>query len=292
MQIIDCHNHPDWQGQDSEAFIREMDRLGIDQCWMQSWEAPLDDFDPAYLNRTCPLGPEYPIPFSRVLHYAERHPDRFIPGYCPDPRRPDAIARLEAAVSIYGVRICGEWKLRMLFDNPDSIALFRRAGELGLPVVIHLDYPLPRQQVWPRPNYWYGGSMDAFERALAACPDTLFLGHAPGFWAHMTDDGQHETCSYPKGAVTPDGRIERMLERYPNLYCDLSGGSGFNALNRDHGNARRFLTRWQDRVLYGRDDVGNIHLPLIDSLGLDDDIRRKVYAGNARRLLGEAETDP
>ena len=285
MRKIDCHNHPDWQGQDMAAFVAEMDALDIARCWMLSWICPEDEYDPVYQRRMTPLDGADPAPLSRVLAYAEAYPERFIAGYCPDPRRPDAIRRLEAAVSIHRVRVCGELKLRMMYDNPDALALYRRAGELGLPVLVHLDYPLPSAYPYPRPNYWYGGGIDAFERALEACPDTTFIGHAPGFWAHIADDGDALRRAYPNGPVARGGRIWRLLERYPRLYCDLSGFSGLNAMDRDHGHARDFLTTWQDRVLYGRDDVGERHAPLLDGLGLDDAVLAKLYVGNAERLV-------
>ena len=36
--------------------------------------------------------------------------------------------------------------------------------------------------------YWYGGGIDCLERLLQKCPETNFLGHAPGFWCHISDD--------------------------------------------------------------------------------------------------------
>ena len=68
---------------------------------------------------------------------------------------------------------------------------------------------------YPRPNWWYGGSLDAFERAVKACPDTVFIGHAPGFWAHISDDDQYDKVSYPGGPVVPGGRVGRLFKTYP-----------------------------------------------------------------------------
>ena len=44
-----------------------------------------------------------------------------------------------------------------------------------------------------------------------------------------------------------------MLRERANLYGDLSGTSGWNALDRDRGFARSFLLEFQDRLVYGRD---------------------------------------
>ena len=129
--IIDAHNHPDWHGHDLGRFLDNMDRNGIGTCWLLSWECPPDELDPFAYNHTLSfVGEEAPIGFSRVLSYGERAPDRFVLGYAPDPRRPDAIDRLEAAVSIYGVKVYGELKLRMMYDNPDAIRMYRACARL------------------------------------------------------------------------------------------------------------------------------------------------------------------
>ncbi|MBP1988425.1 amidohydrolase family protein [Paenibacillus eucommiae] len=283
--IIDAHNHPDWYGYDVEKFLQNMEQYQIDKTWLLSWESPKDEYNPSY-NRVVPdHDGNGPISFQRCVAYVKQHPDKFVLGYAPDPRRPDAIDRLKAAIDLYGVRIYGEIKLRMMYDNPDAIRLFRFCGEQGLPVVVHIDYEFDSGQQYPRPNWWYGGGIDAFERAVKACPDTKFLGHAPGFWAHISGDDQYETVAYPVGKVEPGGKVAAMLRQYPNLYCDISAGSGHNALNRDHDYTREFIEEFQDRIVYARDYFDNIHQVLLNSLNLPEHILAKIYAENALKLV-------
>lgn len=283
--IIDVHNHPDWHGHNLERFLKNMDRYHIDKTWLLSWEAPADEYDPNSIYCIPEAGPGGPIPFARCISYIERAPERFILGFAPDPRRPEAVDRLKAAVEIYGVRVCGELKLRMMYDNPDALRLYRYCGEKGLPVTVHIDYEFSTGARYPRPNYWYGGGIDAFERAIAACPETIFLGHAPGFWAHISGDGKYDKEAYPGGKVEPGGKLIDMLRRYPNLYCDMSAGSGCNALKRDPEFAKRFLEEFQDRVLYARDYFDNRHQEFLSSLGLPEDVLDKIYSGNALKLV-------
>lgn len=287
--IIDDHNHPDWHGHNLDKYLENMRRHRIDVTWLLSWEAPVGEFDPSYSWCTPEPGEGGPIPFARCLSYAERAPGKFVLGYAPDPRRPDAIDRLQAAVEIYGVRVCGELKLRMMYDNPDALRLFRFCGERGLPVTVHLDYEFPTGVKYPRPSWWYGGGIEPFERAVRACPQTVFLGHAPGFWAHISGDDRYDKEMYPQGKVQPGGKLIEMLRRYPNLYCDLSAGSGCNALKRDPEFAKTFLVEFQDRVLYGRDYFDNQHQEFLDGLGLPADVLAKLYSGNALRLVPLAE---
>lgn len=284
--IIDCHNHPDWHGHNLEKFLANMARFNIDRTWLLSWECPADESAPGN-NPVVPDagGLNGPIPFARCIAYAERAPGKFIPGYAPDPRRPEAIDRLQAAMTIYGVRICGELKLRMMYDNPDALRLYRFCAEHKVPVIVHIDYEFDTGAKYPRPSWWYGGGMEAFERAIRGCPETIFLGHAPGFWAHISGDDQYDKVDYPKGKVVPGGKLIQMLRQYPNLHCDLSAGSGLNALHRDPAFAKDFLLEFQDRILYGRDYFDNLHQEFLNSLKLPREVLAKIYSGNAERLL-------
>lgn len=286
--IIDDHNHPDWCGHDLDKYLANMDENNIDVTWLLSWEAPTSEYDPAYDSRT-PIhySPWGPIPFERCLNYKERAPERFVLGYAPDPRRPDAIDRLNSAIDMYDVKIYGELKIRMMLDDWDAIRMYRFCGEKGLPVLVHIDYEFDRGTPYPRPNYWYGGGIDAFERAIAKCPETNFLGHAPGFWSHISGDDLYDKNLYPREKVQPGGKLIEMLRKYPNLYCDISAGSGCNALSCDPEFAVEFLTEFQDRVLYGRDYFDNIHQDFLNSIAdkLPAGVLDKIYSGNALKLV-------
>lgn len=285
---IDIHNHPDWYGYNTERFIANMDERGIDKTVLLAWDCPMDEVEPSTIKVMVAQEGTMtaPIPFKNAVPYVEKAPDRFYLGYAPDPRKADACDRLRAFKMLYDIKICGEVKLRMMYDNPDALRLWKTAGELGLPVLVHLDYCLPQPTNYPRPDYWYGGGIFAFERAIAACPGTNFIGHAPGFWCHISNDDLGLTTSYPKGPVIPGGEIERMLDTYPNFYCDMSAGSGCNALSRDKEFTRKFLIKYADRVCYGRDFFDNIHQELIASLNLPQDVLDKIYYQNAVKLLG------
>ncbi len=286
--IIDAHNHPDWWGHNLDRFLKNMEENNIDVTWLLSWEAPYDEYDPIHA-RICPHdiprnSPTGPIPFSRCLAYKERAPEKFVLGYAPDPRRPEAIDLLDGAISVFGVQVYGELKLRMCYDNPDALRMFRFCGEKGLPVTVHIDYEFDRGQKYPRPNYWYGGGFAALERAVRACPQTIFLGHAPGFWAHISNDDKYDKEPYPKGPVVLGGRLVTVLRECPNLWLDISAGSGLNALTRDPAFAKDFLLEFQDRTVYGRDYFDNKHQEFLNQLDLPDSVREKIYYKNALKL--------
>ena len=289
MKIYDAHNHPDWHGHDLEAFIANMDKYNIEKCWILSWESPLNEGNVAYAGVTTGgiFGEKKWIPFNLCLRYKEAYPDRFVLGYGPDPRDPAACHNLVAANKIYHAQVCGEIKYRMTYDDPDCLCLFRTAGDLGMPVTLHFDYNYRQRCEDPR-SEWYGGDINALERALQACPDTKFLGHAPGFWIHISNDDLWKTRPYAKDMpVIPGGRIVELLRKYPNLYCDMSAGSGCGALSRDKEFGKQFILEFQDRILYARDCFDNRHQELLNSLDLPEDVLEKIYSRNAAKLIGE-----
>ena len=95
--------------------------------------------------------------------------------------------------------------------------------------------------------------------------------------------------SYPKDKVRPGGAIDRLMDLYPNLYGDLSAGSGANSISRDREFGREFMIRRQDRLLFGTDYLQpGQEVPqfeLFDSLNLPAEVARKIFRGNAERVL-------
>ena len=198
--------------------------------------------------------------------------------------------RLRAAHEIHGIQVASEMKVRVLFDDPDAIQLYNACADMNLPITIHLDYPIGHGRgSYPRPNYWYGGSIEAFERAVAACPETTFIGHAPGFWAHISGDDLYDKESYPRAPVLPGGKLWDLMRQFDNLWADLSAGSALNALKRDPETGKRFLVEFQDKLLWGRDYFDTALMDFFQGLSLPRDAYDKITYRNALRILGESE---
>ena len=132
------------------------------------------------------------------------------------------------------------------------------------------------------------------EKMLKKHPDLIILGHSQPFWAEMSELTEADRNGYPTGKVK-EGRLPKLLREYGNLHCDLSAGSGANALMRDREYAARFIEEFADRLYYGCDicAASNTHpFPFNDFL---DDMRatgeiseenyRKIVRENAVRLL-------
>lgn len=295
-RTIDFHHHPNWHGVTIDGLVANMDKHRIDKTVLLSWEMPEDEVNvvPRFHLSHDPRG--LCIPLAWVVEGVEKYPDRFIPAWAPDPRDRHARARLIAAVKLHKIKVYGELKCRMRYDSPDAIAMFRVCGRLKLPVLFHLQgSPFVVEEnakdvfSWTQ---WYGGDFSAVETMCRLCPDTVFLGHAPGFWNQISGDADQVAKNYVMDPVTPGGRVTAALRKYPNLYCDLSAGSGLRALDRDHDHAREFLEEFSDRCLLGRDYFDDGIMRLLESLGLSETTLDKIFHGNAERLLEGAGQVP
>jgi predicted TIM-barrel fold metal-dependent hydrolase len=292
MKIVDTHQHVFWHGRDDKGLVADMDKHGIEYAWLLSWEVPPFEDNVSYHGVLNPMnmradGTHAGITLSDLLRTRDRFPERFVVGYCPHPTVGKAPSLLSSAVKVHDVKVCGEWKFRVPFDDPRCLELFHAAGELGLPVVLHLDVPylLKDGKRTYQPS-WYGGTMDNLERALQACPETTFVGHAPGFWREISADAATDPATYPKGPIVGRGRLYDVFDGYPNLWADLSAGSALYALKRDPAHAAEFLTRYSDRLLFGRDYYGQALHEFLQSLPLSQQVAERIYHGNAERLVG------
>jgi hypothetical protein len=93
----------------------------------------------------------------------------------------------------------------------------------------------------------------------------------------------------------PVSHADRYLSDYPNMYGDLSAGSGLNALTRDEDHAREFIQRHQDKLLFGGDCndhdgqgskcSGAGMIAVVRRLSPSKEIERKLLYRNARRVF-------
>jgi predicted TIM-barrel fold metal-dependent hydrolase len=290
--IIDAHNHPNWHGHDIDKIIQDMDEKGIEKMWLLSWDATMNEMEviPHNYEAWDPRG--ICAPLWEVLEGLKKYPDRFIGGWAPNPRDRFARAKLKAAVAIHGIRIYGELKYRLQYDCPDAIAMYRYCAELGLPVVFHLECPSYLLDTYSKNNLewpeWYGGNFSVVEKMCELCPDTIFIGHASGFWREISGDADETKVIYPNGPVTSGGKLPDLLRKYKNLYGDISA-SGSLMLKRDLKFTRQLFIEFQDQILFGRDQFTSLQFDLLESLYLPEDVLTKVCRLNAERVLIEAE---
>ena len=214
--------------------------------------------------------------------FAKAHPNEFLFGANEVPDIEGATAEI-AGYLYHGALIIGEQKFGVECDSPAMHAVYRLAEERRVPVLMH----------WQFRRYNFG--FERFHRVLAKYPNVNFIGHAQTWWANIDRKHGDQSILYPKGPVTPGGLTDRYLADYPNMYGDLSAGSGLNALTRDEPFTRDFLVRYRDRLLFGSDcdDVagrgsgcqGSQTIVAIRRLAANRVLERKLLYDNAKRLF-------
>ncbi|MCB1230781.1 MAG: amidohydrolase [Verrucomicrobiae bacterium] len=176
----------------------------------------------------------------------------------------------------------GEQKFGVDCDGKAMRLVYDVAKAYEVPVLIHFQHE----------KYNFG--FERFHKILEAYPTVNFFGHAQTWWGNI--DAKHvQTDLYPKGPVTPGGITDRYLSDYPNMFGDLSAGSGLNAMRRDMEHAAGFFDRHQDKLCYASDcadTVGNGEKcsgagmrDVIRELVTDPEARAKIFSGNAKRLI-------
>lgn len=227
---------------------------------------------------------DHPITTEYVLEKTRPYRDRLIPFCSIDPRTvhlkgvQPKVEQLNRYIDA-GARGFGEHKVGIPIDDPRNVELFAACGEVGLPVLFHLDSIRNTDEP----------GLPGLEKVLQEVQNTNMIGHAQGWWASISGDVA-DMQSYPRSEVAPGGSIDRLMGKYPNLYGDLSAGSGANAIQRDLEFGREFLIRRADRLLFGTDYLApgqNVpQLELYRNLDLPAEVQDEIFRENARRLLG------
>ena len=231
-----------------------------------------------------------------IISAVEKYPDRFLWFCNVDPRscQNSENADLSFLINYYkerGAKGVGEVTANLYFDHPKMDNLFYHCEECDMPVIFHIS---------PQPERFYGAVDDIglprLEKMLKKHPKLKFIGHSQPFWAEMSADITEEFRNrYPKGKVT-EGRIAKLLREYDNLYCDLSAGSGANAIMRDPEYAERFLNEFADRIFFGCDicQANQMHSfkfsDFLENMRAEGTLKeenyRKICRENAEKLLG------
>ncbi|MGI6561715.1 MAG: amidohydrolase family protein [Clostridia bacterium] len=243
--LIDVHGHigrvvPDRREFiDADNLIAKMDVWGIDITFV----LPLSEH---------PEGAYMECDTDDVIAACSKYPDRLIP-FCLIDHRFGNHKNMDFSYLLdeYTARGCigfGEFLPKADFDDPLCINLYRQVGKYGLPIIFDMqDRP---EGYGLRDDY----GLPKLERALKLCPDTVFVGHGPTFWAEISAHvPENMRSGYPKGSIQPGGAVSRLMREYPNLWADLSAGSGYNALTRDPSFGIEFLDEFQDKLMFGTD---------------------------------------
>lgn len=214
---------------------------------------------------------------------ARKYPGEFVFGANEVSDLEDAPQVVEKYLKL-GAVVIGEQKFGVECDSAEMQKLYKLAEAYRVPILLH----------WQAGSYNHG--FDRFHRMLEKYPKVNFIGHAQTWWANIDAGYVNDPKNlYPKGPVKPGGLTDRYLRDYPNMFGDLSAGSGESAFKRDPAHARAFLERHQDKLMFGSDcnDAfgepsvcsGARQLAQIREFASTKAIERKLLFENAKKLF-------
>ena len=279
--IIDIHQHVGYTGRPDEVLLAHQRAMGISRTILLPAGRPMKTATThqgtANGLQAEALGNEACAEFTR------HHPKEYAFGANEVPDAPGAHQEIERYLK-RGAVVIGEQKFGIECDAPEMQRLYQLAEAHDVPVLMH----------WQFEMYNYG--FERFYKMLEKYPKVKFIGHAQTWWANIDKQLADQSVLYPKGPVTRGGLTDRYLGDYANMYGDLSAGSGQNALTRDEDFTRDFLTRHQDKLLYGSDCndrdgggpkcIGAQTIAIIRRLAPTPAIERKLLFGNASKMFG------
>lgn len=218
-----------------------------------------------------------------VVALARQFPDEFVFGANEVSDLADAPSVVEKYLKL-GAVVIGEQKFGVECDSAAMQKLYALAEAYRVPILMH----------WQAGSYNYG--FDRFHVMLKKYPRVNFIGHAQTWWANIDRANRDDPKAlYPKGKVATGGLTDRYLRDYPNMFADLSAGSGENAFKRDPEHARAFFARHQDKLLYGSDCSDKTGEPALCSgvrqiaqireFSPNKAAERKILYENARKLF-------
>jgi predicted TIM-barrel fold metal-dependent hydrolase len=279
--IIDIHQHTNYRDRENAILLAHQRAMGVTQTILLPAGSPVNrpsTGDGKYNG----LGGVRVGGNETALEMARQHPKEFYFGANEVTDLPGARAEIEKYLKL-GAIIIGEQKFHVECDSPESQDLYALAADHGVPILLHFQHGT------------YNMGFERFHGMLDKFPKTTFIGHAQTWWANIDKNNTDQTILYPKGKVAAGGLTDRYLADYPNMFADMSAGSGLQALTRDEDHARGFLERHQDKILYGSDCLdhfgrgpecqGAQTIAAIRRLAPSKAIERKILFGNAAKMF-------
>lgn len=279
--VIDIHQHTSYRERTTEQLLAHQRAMGVTHTILLPSGRPTQRKSTGE-GKHNGLGGVGAGGNESALAVARQYPKEFYFGANDVTDLPEARAEIAKYLDLGGV-IIGEQKFGVDLDSPESQILYAMAADYGVPILMHLQHGT------------YNTGFERLPKMLEKFPKTTFIGHAQTWWANIDKNHTNQAVLYPKGPVTAGGLTDRYLADYPNMFADMSAGSGLNALTRDEDHARGFLERHQSKILYGSDCddrvgsgtacQGSQTLAAIRRLSPTKEIERKILFENSKALF-------
>ncbi|HJN08810.1 MAG TPA: amidohydrolase family protein [Pirellulaceae bacterium] len=303
--VVDVHAH--LRSVTAEERVKVMDAVGVAIVI----DSPLGIPTELSYGRFQKKYPDRFLTFANV-NFSERFEETF-PANVIGKLRADVNSMDVAGISevidkgsgVYGHALMAEPRGKVHIDDDRMMAIWRAAARLKLPILLHVGEPIwfyePIDEnheflQWQSNSFRWNLSgtgvpsrdkmMERRAHVMDNVPELVVIGAHMG---HLEDDL---------------ARLGELLDKYPNFHVEM--GVRHVYLDLQPNTARRFHIKYQDRILFGQDGALTVQQyrryfrfletdddqitirsnePKIYGLNLPDDVLRKIYYGNAARLM-------
>ena len=196
---------------------------------------------------------------------------------------------------------------RIRVDDPRIDPVWAKCGELGIPVLIHTADP---KSFWDPMDQQNERWLELKTRPGRQRSDTN-----PAPWETLIEE-QHNMFRKHRNTTFINAHmgwyannlseLSRLMDEMPNMYVEI--GAVIAELGRQPRNAKAFLTKYQDRILFGKDaynpeeyytyfrvlETDDEYFPYYKryhafwrmyGLDLDDEVLKKLYYKNALNII-------
>lgn len=196
---------------------------------------------------------------------------------------------------------------RVHTDDPRLDPIWEKAGQLGIPVLIHTGEPA---SFWLPVDKYNERYLELMELPGRRRSDPRFASFQETMEEQHNVFRRHPHTNFIAAHLDWSGQdlaaLGKLLDELPNVNVDIA--AVLYELGRQPRAARAFLTKYQDRVLMGKDTWAPEEFPVyfrvletddeyfdyyrkrhafwkMYGLALPDDVLKKIYYKNALRLL-------
>jgi predicted TIM-barrel fold metal-dependent hydrolase len=196
---------------------------------------------------------------------------------------------------------------RIPTDDPRFDPVWQKAGDLGIPILIHTGDP---KQFWEPQDRFNERWFELKERPRRIRPPDRFPP-----WEQIMNEQWNVFRRHPNTTFIAAhlawlggdlGRLGRLFDELPNMHVGI--GAVLAEIGRQPRFAREWFIQYQDRVLFGKDawepEEYHVYFRTLETadeyfdyyrkrhafwklygLDLPDDVLRKLYSENAERLI-------
>jgi predicted TIM-barrel fold metal-dependent hydrolase len=315
--IIDAHVHINYNDITINNIIKYLDNNKIEGCWLLTWEElfpkqyyinlSIEDVYDAYLQYPSRIIPMYAPDPNRpnAPELLEHWVHKGICG-CAELKvtlnwQSKKVRDLLSKVSTLRIPLVFHMEQSYRYftflpsDKPSNVffvRFFKSDRLFGINKKLSnflMKYYPPFEHWKNQRTFFFPGYMLDFvslESALTDFPCIDFIAHGQLFWKHISSDVPPDF--YPTGPVKREGLVIDLLRNYPNLYADISGTSGSNALHRDLRFTKKFLSEFSHKILFGTDNAELNQISFLKSLSLSQYNLNRIFYDNASHLLNKA----